>query len=163
MFVHDELRILAGSSRATAGNLDPWHERLIHLGLYKSEVDWVIEHAHRQISSVLADDTGLWILNCNHVESHTEWMLTTYQDSQFTNVAIDRSFIDLSGDRWLIDYKTAVPDVPIVVFIENQVARYAHQLRRYAHIVESLDQRIIRKALYFTAIPQLVEISDNGD
>ena len=97
------------------------------------------------------------------MENHTEWMLTTYQDSQFTNVAIDRSFIDLSGDRWLIDYKTAVPDVPIVVFIENQVARYANQLRRYARIVESLDQRVIRKALYLTAIPQLVEISNNGD
>ena len=161
--VHDELRLLAGSSHANPGNLDPWHERLIHLGLYKSEADWVIENAHKQISSVLADDTGLWILNPNHMENHTEWMLTTYQDSQFTNVAIDRSFIDLSGDRWLIDYKTAVPDVPIVVFIENQVARYANQLRRYARIVESLDQRVIRKALYLTAIPQLVEISDNGD
>ncbi len=161
--VHNELRLLAGSSQATPGNLDPWHERLIHLGLYKSEVDWVIEHAHKQISSVLADDTGIWILNPNHMESHVEWMLTTYQDSQFTNVAIDRSFIDLSGNRWLIDYKTAVPDVPIVVFIENQVARYANQLRRYARIVESMDQRIIRKALYLTAIPQLVEISDDGD
>ena len=97
------------------------------------------------------------------MESHVEWMLTTYQDSQFTNVVIDRSFIDLSGNRWLIDYKTAVPDVPIVVFIENQVARYANQLRRYARMVESMDQRIIRKALYLTAVPQLVEISDDGD
>ena len=161
--VHDELRLLAGSTLATPSNLDPWRERLIHLGLYKTEVDWVMKHAHQQIRSVLADDTGLWILNSNHVDSRTEWMLTTYQDPQFTNVAIDRSFIDRSGDRWLIDYKTAVPDVSIVVFIENQVARYANQLRRYARIVESLDQRTIRKALYLTAIPQLVEISDNGD
>ena len=161
--VHDELRLLAGSTPATPSNLDPWRERLIHLGLYKTEVDWVMKHAHQQIRSVLADDTGLWILNSNHVDSRTEWMLTTYQDPQFTNVAIDRSFIDRSGDRWLIDYKTAVPDVSIVVFIENQVARYANQLRRYARIVESLDQRTIRKALYLTAIPQLVEISDNGD
>ena len=161
--VHDELRLLAGSTPATPSNLDPWRERLIHLGLYKTEVDWVMKHAHQQIRSVLADDTGLWILNSNHVDSRTEWMLTTYQDPQFTNVAIDRSFIDRSGDRWLIDYKTAVPDVSIVVFIENQVARYANQLRRYARIIEPLDQRTIRKALYLTAIPQLVEISDNGD
>ncbi|MFP6797016.1 MAG: hypothetical protein VB933_08110, partial [Pseudomonadales bacterium] len=58
--------------------------------------------------------------------------------------------------------KAAVPDKPTAVFIEDQVAQYAGQLRQYALVVESLGQRNIRKALYLTAIPQLVEISDSN-
>ena len=161
--VHHELRLLGALGHATHVNLDLWHERLTHQGLDDREVVWVIEHARDQINSILTDDTGLWILNSDHTESHTEWMLTTYQDSQFADIAIDRSFIDSSGDRWLIDYKTAVPNEPVGIFIENQIARYSNQLQRYARVIAPLQQRNIRKALYLTALPKLVEISDDND
>ena len=147
----------------TRVNLDPWHERLIYLGLNEDETVWVLKHANKQLNSVLEDDAGSWILDSNHLDSHTEWRLTTYHDSQFTNVVIDRSFVDASGDRWLIDYKTAVPNAPLDIFIEDQTTRYTSQLCRYADLVKSLDHRTIRKALFLTAIPQLIEISDIGD
>ena len=163
--VHEELQSLAGTNTPmpTRVNLDPWHERLIYLGLNEDETVWVLKHANKQLNSVLEDDAGSWILDSNHLDSHTEWRLTTYHDSQFTNVVIDRSFVDASGDRWLIDYKTAVPNAPLDIFIEDQTTRYTSQLCRYADLVKSLDHRTIRKALFLTAIPQLIEISDIGD
>jgi hypothetical protein len=63
----------------------------------------------------------------------------------------------------LIDYKTAVPNVPLDIFVEDQIARYTGQLCRYADLVKSLDHRTTRKALFLTAIPQLIEIADNGN
>ncbi|MFP6795848.1 MAG: UvrD-helicase domain-containing protein, partial [Pseudomonadales bacterium] len=114
--VHHELRLLARSNEGALVNLGLWYEKLIGQGLDEREVVWILEHARKQLDSVLADDTGAWMLNASHKESHTEWMLTTYQDSQFKNVVIDRSFVDASGDRWLIDYKAAVPDKPTAFF-----------------------------------------------
>lgn len=162
--VHEELQSLAGSNTPTPSrvDLDPWQERLIYLGLNEDETVWVLKHANKQLNSVLADDTGSWILDSSHTDGRTEWRLTTYHDSQFTNVVIDRSFVDASGDRWLIDYKTAVPNVPLDIFVEDQIARYTGQLCRYADLVKSLDHRTTRKALFLTAIPQLIEIADNG-
>ena len=41
-----------------------------------------------------------------HWDARLEWRFSGWRDGRIAHVAIDRSFIDEHGTRWIIDYKT---------------------------------------------------------
>jgi ATP-dependent helicase/nuclease subunit A len=68
---------------------------------------------------------------------------------------IDRTFIDESGVRWIIDYKTSEPaGEDVVNFLEAEKERYGEQLERYARLMALRDDRPIRLGLYFPLISE---------
>ena len=71
------------------------------------------------------------------------------------DVAIDRSFVDGDGVRWVIDFKTGSHEGgDVEAFLDNEKKRYQQQLENYASIISKLrgdaDSPVsIRLGLYF--------------
>jgi ATP-dependent exoDNAse (exonuclease V) beta subunit len=84
---------------------------------------------------------------------------------QIRNAVLDRYF-ESAGQRWIIDYKTAMPATTGTTadpeqFLQEQKDRYRPQLDRYSDLVERLfadDPKPIRIALYFTGLGELHEL-----
>jgi ATP-dependent exoDNAse (exonuclease V) beta subunit len=67
-----------------------------------------------------------------------------------TRVVFDRSFIDESGVRWIIDYKTSHhAGGALDEFLDREVERYRAQLARYADLAKMLGPQPVRVGLYF--------------
>jgi hypothetical protein len=66
------------------------------------------------------------------------------------SVAIDRTFVDERGTRWIVDYKTGTHEGgDLEAFLDRERERYRPQLARYATLMRGLDSRPIRLGLYF--------------
>ena len=162
--VHAELRRLAGTalpdSRALlAARAGAW-TRLVHReGIDTPEE--VLAEIRRQIAAVLDDENGRWLLDAARREAESEAPYTACLDGEVRNVIIDRTFVDDTGCRWIVDYKTSTPreGQELSEFTQLQLDRYAGQLALYARVLSQLDdQGPIRTALYLTALPKLVEV-----
>lgn len=161
--VHAELKRLASTPLPDALASLPareaaWDRQLRQEGI---EIPEVLAEIRRQISGVLDDEDGRWLLDGARQESETESPYTAYIDGEFRNVVIDRTFVDDTGCRWIIDYKTARPGDGQAEdeFVRSQQGRHAAQLALYAQVLSQLgDPRSIKTALYLTALPKLVEI-----
>lgn len=162
--VHAELRRLAGTalpnSRTHLAVRDAaWTRRVRRERIDTPEE--VLAEIKRQIAAVLDDEDGRWLLGTDRRDAESEAPYTAYLDGQVRNVVIDRTFIDDTGCRWIVDYKTAVPrdGQDESEFTQLQLERYSGQLELYARVLSRLDDvRPIRMALYLTALPKLVEV-----
>jgi len=152
--VHRHLERIAGEgvehwTAERVATLQPQVRRgLSNLGVASAELDAATEKTLRALRQTLAHDTGRWILGA-HAEARCEWPLTLY-DETARHYVIDRSFVDADNVRWIIDYKTGehlAGDRD--AFLDQEQARYRTQLETYARIVNLLDDRPIRLALYF--------------
>ena len=104
------------------------------------------------IARLLADDRGRWIL-APHAKETCEWALTADVDGDVRQLVIDRSFVDVDGTRWIIDYKTSTHGGGALEdFLAREVERYAMQLTRYASVVRRLGPEPVRTALYFPVL-----------
>ena len=162
--VHGELRRLAGtvlpdSSAYLAARDATWAGLLRREGI---ETPDVLAEIKRQITSVLDDEDGRWLLHPDRRNAESEAPYTACIDGEIRNVVIDRTFVDDAGYRWIVDYKTSVPrtDQDMAEFTQSQLDRHAGQLALYARVLSQFDDsRPIRTALYLTAVPKLVELS----
>ena len=85
-----------------------------------------------------------------HAEQRNELALSGIWRQRLINVVIDRTFVDESGTRWIIDYKTSRHEGgDLDAFLDREQERYAPQLERYASLMQALDGRPIRLGLYF--------------
>jgi hypothetical protein len=75
-----------------------------------------------------------------------------------SEAVIDRTFVDESGVRWIIDFKSSDPAGGNVEnFLEAEKERYREQLERYARLMASRDDRPIRLGLYFPLLGAWLE------
>jgi DNA topoisomerase IB len=98
----------------------------------------------------LADGRGQWLLDAGHRESATELALTGRVGGEVASVVIDRTFVDSSGVRWIVDYKASRHEgADLEAFLDREQERYRPQLERYAALVRSLSAEPVRLGLYF--------------
>ena len=101
------------------------------------------------LEAVLDDATGQWIL-ATRPEADSELPISRDADGMIENLRLDRTFVDESGTRWIIDYKTSVHEGGAIdAFLDSEVQRYRGQLERYARAMSSVDDRPTRVGLYF--------------
>ena len=108
-----------------------------------------------RLHALKGDERGRWTLSA-HANAHSEFRLSGIVDGVLVNVAIDRTFVDEPGTRWIIDYKTGTHlGGERAHFLDNERLRYQAQLERYAALMQRLDPsgvQPIKLGLYF---PQL--------
>ena len=117
--------------------------------------------------SAITSDRGQWILNPNHVSAESEYALSSVENGRPSNVVIDRTFIDTTGIRWIIDFKTGShTGGAIEAFLDSEVVRYRGQLERYATFISSREDNPIMLGLYFPLLDAWREwpyaIDENG-
>ncbi|OGP14331.1 MAG: hypothetical protein A2054_03790 [Deltaproteobacteria bacterium GWA2_55_10] len=129
------------------------------LGLERKEASRAARQGVERIIKALQDEKGRWIL-ASHPEEATELALTAVMGGEIVHVVIDRTFVDSSGVRWVIDYKTGEHEGgALVEFLKSESDRYAPQLERYAEALKAGgEKREIRKGLYYPAHSAWVEV-----
>jgi ATP-dependent exoDNAse (exonuclease V) beta subunit len=104
------------------------------------------------VTHVLTDACGQWLFDPAHTDAVSEWALAAQLDGSIVHVSLDRTFI-ADGVRWIVDFKTGRHEGGATdAFLAREVDRYRPQLERYARIVQRLDPRPIRLALYFPLV-----------
>ena len=124
---------------------------LLEEGIAEADVEAAETRVSQAIATALRDEQGCWVLAGDHTEAVCEYPVTLVADGQAAHFVIDRSFIDATGDRWIVDYKTSSHEGGNVAgFIDAEVLRYCEQLQRYRAAMQLLEPgRTIRTALYF--------------
>ena len=128
-----------------------WTKSLKQLGIKKNNIEDSERTITKAINNTLNDKRGQWILSNKHQDTQSEYPLTGIINDECINVIIDRTFIDETGTRWIIDYKTGESEDP---------EQYREQLETYAQLFTNLENRPIKLALYFPLTAHWVEWKD---
>ena len=134
--------------RVRAG-MDRYGAELQLLGVDQDDIPEASYRVMQALEAVLDDATGQWILAARR-EADSELPVSRAADGLIENLRLDRTFVDDSGTRWIIDYKTSAHEGGSTdAFLDSEVQRYRGQLERYARALSSVDSRPIRVGLYF--------------
>jgi hypothetical protein len=111
-----------------------------------------IEVAARRVLDVvrrtLADERGRWMFAAHHDDARSEWGIAGVDGGTVVHVVLDRAFVE-DGVRWIVDFKTGTHEGGDAAgFLASEAARYAGQLQRYGRLVQAMEGRPVRLALY---------------
>ena len=132
-----------------------WTRRLNRAGLSEPDIEHCRTETARQITNVLEDRTGRWIL-AGGSEAVSEYRVSGIVDGAIRSFRFDRAFA-YGGERWVIDYKTGDVDAG-AQSLQQLLARHRPQLDRYRALAAELYGQPVRTALYLTALPRLIEV-----
>jgi ATP-dependent exoDNAse (exonuclease V) beta subunit len=122
---------------------------LLSVGVPQEEINAAVDRVVTALGQTLEDKHGRWLLGSKR-EAHCEWRLTGLLDGELVDVAIDRTFVDENGVRWIVDYKIGTHEGgDLEEFLDREQERYRKQLEQYAKLMRALDGREIRLGLYF--------------
>lgn len=123
---------------------------LRHLGVTEQELDAATARVEQALTAVYESGRARWLLSPEHREARNEYALTAVIRDRTVNVVIDRTFVDATGARWIVDYKTSTHlGGGLESFLDREQERYRKQLETYARVMALLEQRPIKLGLYF--------------
>jgi hypothetical protein len=126
-----------------------FERELRQLGVPEAEVKEAAARVAEALVRALSEERGRWVL-ATHAEAAAELRLTGVLDGEIVSVAMDRTFVDEHGTRWIVDFKTGVHEGgALEEFLDRERERYRKQLDRYGALMRALDPRPIRLGLYF--------------
>lgn len=136
-------------SAELAWNVSAISTALAVQGLTGDRLREAIARVERALRATVTDERGRWIL-ATHAEDQREYAVCGRIGNRVRHFTIDRTFVDDSGTRWIIDYKTGSHEGgSLDGFLDNEQARYRPQLEPYAQLMSQLDSRPIHMGLYF--------------
>jgi ATP-dependent helicase/nuclease subunit A len=139
---------------------DDYAQQLRRHGVPEADLKRATETVINALSRTVEDQWGRWIFSPQHRETNSELALTGIAAGTLTNVIIDRSFIDSSGTRWVIDFKTSSHEGgALEAFLDREMVRYRSQLETYVALARALGPHPVRAALYFPLLGQFREYS----
>jgi ATP-dependent exoDNAse (exonuclease V) beta subunit len=119
-------------------------------GVGEGELDEASARALAALAATLGEPRGRWLLAEEHAQARAEYRLSGVVGSEVVNVVVDRTFVDRSGTRWIVDYKTSAHEgADLDAFLDREVERHRPQLERYAALLGRIDGRPLRCALYY--------------
>ena len=135
-----------------------WTLRLGQLGIAASHLDSAAGKVLQALQHALLGERGRWLL-ADHEQGECEMSISGIVDGQLVHAIIDRTFID-DGVRWIIDYKTSVPETQeLQTFLAAEGKKYQEQIAIYRRLFEGLEpSRQVRTALYFPSIDGWYEL-----
>jgi len=127
-----------------------WEHELAELGVPQELRGAAVERVASAVERTLQDERGRWLLDAGHHAAATELALTGRLGSDVVRIVIDRTFVDASGVRWIVDYKTSRHEgTGLDAFLDSEQERYRPQLERYAALMRKLGPEPVRLGLYF--------------
>lgn len=125
-------------------------------------VDAAVKRVATALGHAVSDPRGQWLLGPQQ-DARSELRLTALVEEGYLDIAIDRTFRDASGQRWVVDYKTSSHEGSNMdEFLDREQERYRGQLDRYAALTRAMDGGSVRRGLYFPLLKGWREWGD-GD
>lgn len=165
--VHRELdRICRPGVQASPEALRTARARLLaelaELGVPPDRCEAACERVMAAMERTLGDERGRWLLGLDGQirEAASELALSGVVEGQILEGVIDRTFLDETGQRWIVDFKTSTHEGGgLEGFLDEEVTRYRPQLERYARLMRAFrPDETVRAALYFPALRQWREV-----
>jgi ATP-dependent exoDNAse (exonuclease V) beta subunit len=152
--VHETLERFGRGALPSIDELPALQPRLVSrleaLGVDPERARESAEVALRAIAGTLGDPRGRWLFDPGHTEAGSELALSGVRGADLVNVIIDRTFVDATGTRWVVDFKTSPHEGgDLENFLDEEVKRYRGQLQRYAHFARGLGPQPVRAGLYY--------------
>jgi ATP-dependent exoDNAse (exonuclease V) beta subunit len=123
---------------------------LAHEGVAAGELAAAVERVRTALRRTLSDPRARWLFALDHREARSEYALTSIRDNALRSVVLDRTFVDETDTRWIVDFKFSQHEgANLDRFLDNERERYRAQLEEYAEVMRLLDARPIRLGLYF--------------
>jgi ATP-dependent helicase/nuclease subunit A len=159
--------------RMAREGLDGWDENVVrsrrgtyravlaNLGVPPADLRWAVERVEAGLVRTLGDPRGRWCLE-DHADAASELPIAGWFGGTLSEAVIDRTFVDESGVRWIIDYKTSQPaGEDLENFLQAEKERYREQLERYARLLSQREidssARPTRLGLYFPLLGAWLE------
>lgn len=114
------------------------------LGADATQITRLVDKTIEAMQNTCQDARGQWLFATEHTEVICEQPIHLAHQEQQHTIIIDRSFVDASNTRWIIDFKTHHDDN-----LPEQKRRHHTQLACYAAAMQRIDSRPIKLALYF--------------
>ena len=157
--VHGFLQVIAEdglqhwNEARVAASRNLFERELVRLAVVEKELPVAVDRVVKALTNTLADKRGRWALH-SHPQARSEWRLTGMVENTITHVAIDRTFVDENGVRWIVDFKTGGHEgANAEAFLDNEQIRYRKQLEIYAALMHAIQPGIetppIKLGLYF--------------
>ena len=137
-----------------------WRQQLARVA-GADELDALLLQVQQHLHGHEQSPQGRWLFSGDHRQDQCELALLDYRSGYRKSFVIDRTFIDSTGVRWIIDYKTASPATgqSLAAFIDDQAQRYREQLDNYRQLLAAADTATpCKTGLYFTAFGLLHEL-----
>jgi ATP-dependent exoDNAse (exonuclease V) beta subunit len=150
--VHVQLQLLSCDAEAPVrirSQADYFRRWFAQRGVPPAQIEVATRRVTDSLLAIAEDERGRWILRTGLEQEARELGLSGVLEGRIVKIVLDRTFVD-QGIRWIIDYKTSQHGGgEREQFLDNEVMRYAQQMRRYARIVARLGPEPIRLGLYF--------------
>lgn len=118
-------------------------------GVPAQQRDHAAQRILRGLENTLNDPRGRWLLDNAHEDARSEYAIHAWVGDELRQSVVDRSFIDAQGQRWIVDFKTSSHEGgDLAGFVSQERERYRSQLEGYRKVMQALDPRPIRCALY---------------
>lgn len=123
---------------------------LDRLGFTGAEAAAAADQVLLAVASTLGDARGRWLFDPRHADARSEYAVTGLRDGSAKHVVLDRTFVDESGVRWIVDFKLSRHEgAGREAFLDSEQVRYRPQLEAYADVARGLGPQPIRLGLYF--------------
>lgn len=161
--VHHGLKLLVEQGTGwlpSSAQLPFWVRELRPLCAAPAALNAALETVHGHLDKALQGSASAWLFFTAHSQAACELALCDYSGGYRRDFIIDRTFIDASGQRWIIDYKTTtpMPGQHEADFVGEQTALYREQLENYARLLSISGAPAPRIALFFTGLALLHEV-----
>ncbi|MEO5363199.1 MAG: UvrD-helicase domain-containing protein [Magnetococcus sp. DMHC-8] len=124
---------------------------LDRLGVPAEQMERAVGMVRTALANTLTDERGRWILDdTRHEQPCSELALTGLLHGRPQRLVLDRTFIDATGMRWIIDFKSSWHQgMDREAFLDNEQVRYREQMERYGLLMQRVSAHPIRLGLYF--------------
>jgi ATP-dependent exoDNAse (exonuclease V) beta subunit len=131
-------------------------------GLPAGDVEAAAERVAAVLERTLAGERGRWLLGSREA-AQSELRLTGVVGNEIVTIAVDRTFVDDTGARWIVDYKTSAHEGgDIEAFLDREQQRYRPQLERYAALLKAGGAKAVKLGLYFPLLGGWREWEDDA-
>jgi ATP-dependent helicase/nuclease subunit A len=142
--------IAAWSAQRVAAQQPRLEREFAALGFTVDEARAAAAQVILAATTTLGDARGRWLFDAGHADARSEFALTGSRDDVLHRVILDRTFVDVTGVRWIVDFKLSRHEGGNAeAFLDSERERYRQQLVDYAQVMRGMDQRPIRLGLYF--------------
>jgi ATP-dependent exoDNAse (exonuclease V) beta subunit len=141
------------------GLLATLHDRLSRIGLLDDDVEDCALRAAQMIAACLADERLSWMFSRDNRQTVSPLHLTGPYRGRLTSIAVDHSFVDSEGVRWLIDFSLEMSENDgLPALIDAELARYRPRVEKNLALVRQGGPEPVRAGLYFPFAQTFIEL-----